>query len=105
VAQNYSPLTINRDLAVNLRAIRTTAIRDEDARQALGVLLQSALQLEFATIPPYLSAAFSLTSNEKIYRLILRAAVEEMLHMTAVANLMNAIGIAPNIVAAAPEYP
>ncbi len=105
MAPNYSPLTINRNLEARLRAIQTTEIRDEDARQALGVLLQSALQLEFATIPTYLSAAFSLTANSKIYQLILRAAIEEMLHMTAVANLMNAIGIAPNIVAAVPEYP
>jgi len=105
MATNYSPLTINRNLEVSLRAIQTTEIRDEDARRALGVLLQSALELEFATIPTYLSAAFSLTSNGKIYQLILRAAIEEMLHMTAVANLMNAIGIAPNIVAAVPEFP
>jgi hypothetical protein len=105
MAPRHAPLTVNRGLAVNLRDIRTSAIQDEEARQALGVLLQSALQLEFSTIPPYLSAAFSLTSNEKIYQLILRAAVEEMLHMTVVANLMNAIGISPNIAAAAPEYP
>jgi hypothetical protein len=105
MAVDYKPLTINRDLAVNLRHIQTRSVHDESARQTLGILLQSALQLEFATIPPYLSAAFSLTSNRKIYQLILRVAVEEMLHMTAVANLMNAIGIAPNIVAAVPSYP
>ncbi|MDA9406496.1 hypothetical protein XH98_34210 [Bradyrhizobium sp. CCBAU 51745] len=68
-------------------------------------MLQSALQLEFATIPTYLSAAFSLTGNSEIYELILRTAIEEMLHFTAVANLMNAIGIAPDIVAAVPQYP
>lgn len=106
MASNYSPLTINRTLGVNLRAIQTTEIQGEDARQTLGELLQSALQLEFATIPTYLSAAFSLaSSNRKISDLILRAAVEEMLHMTAVANLMNAIGIAPDIIAAVPNYP
>ncbi len=105
MAQTYSPLTINPDLADNLHGIQTAAIQDEDARQTLGKLLQSALQLEFATIPPYLAAAFSLTANRKIYQLVLRVAVEEMLHMTAVANLMNAIGIAPNIVAAVPSYP
>jgi rubrerythrin len=103
---NYSPLTINRDLEASLRGIQTTAIRDEDARQALGVLLQSALQLEFATIPTYLSAVFSLTrANTKISELILRAAIEEMLHLTAVANLMNAIGVVPDIVAAVRDYP
>jgi rubrerythrin len=105
MAPNYPPLTINRRLAANLHAIQTTAIRDEAARQTLGALLQSALQLEFATIPTYLSAAFSLNGNSEIYELILRAAIEEMLHFTAVANLMNAIGIAPDIVAAVPKYP
>jgi len=105
MAQNYSPLTLNRELATSLRAIRTTSVRDEDARQTLGMLLQSALKLEFATIPPYLSAAFSLTSNTEIYQLIRRIATEEMLHTTVVANLMNAIGIAPDITAAVPEYP
>jgi hypothetical protein len=106
MATNYSPLTINRRLAASLRSIQTSAIRDDDARQALGVLLQHALQLEFATIPTYLSAVFSLTTaNTKISELILRAAIEEMLHMTAVANLMNAIGVAPDIVAAVPDYP
>lgn len=106
MAQTYSPLTIHPDLAASLHGIQTAAIQDEDARQALGELLQSALQLEFATIPPYLAAAFSLSAaNTKIYQLVLRVAVEEMLHMTAVANLMNAIGIAPNVVAAVPNYP
>lgn len=105
MAPNYSPLTINRRLEASLRAIQTAAVRDDAARQTLGMLLQSALQLEFATIPPYLSAAFSVTPNRKIYQLIRRIAVEEMLHLTAVANLMNAIGVAPDIVAAVPKYP
>jgi hypothetical protein len=99
------PLTLNRRLTDDLRAIQSVEIRDEAARQTLGTLLQEALQLEFATVPTYLSAAFSLTSNEEIYLLSQRAAVEEMLHMATVANLMNAIGIAPDIRAAAPEYP
>jgi hypothetical protein len=106
MSPRYAPLTVNRSLALDLHGIQTESIRDEAARQALGVLLQSALQLEFATIPTYLSAAFSLTpANTKIYELVLRVAIEEMLHLTAVANLMNAIGIAPNIMAAVPQYP
>jgi rubrerythrin len=105
MAPNYAPLTISRALNAGLRDIQTAAVQNEDARQTLGALLQSALQLEFATIPTYLSAAFSLNGNSEIYELILRAAIEEMLHFTAVANLMNAIGIAPDIVAAVPVYP
>jgi rubrerythrin len=105
MARQYTPLTVNRGLALQLRNIQTASVQGDAARQALGELLQSALQLEFATIPTYLSAAFSLTANTEIRDLILRVAREEMLHLTAVANLMNAIGIAPNIGAAVPEYP
>ena len=101
----HSPLTVNRELTDGIRAIRTASVKDQAARETLGRLLQSALQLEFATIPTYLSAAFSLTANREISELILRAAIEEMLHLTAVANLMNAIGSAPDLVAAAPQYP
>jgi rubrerythrin len=109
MARQYAPLTVNPALALKLRDIQTASVQDDDARQALGALLQSALQLEFATIPTYLSAAFSLVfhlnTNRKIYDLILRVAKEEMLHLTAVANLMNAIGIAPNIACAVPQFP
>src|ERR1700730_10529884 len=106
MARNYAPLTVNRSLALQLRNIQTGVFQDDAARQTLGALLQCALQLEFATIPTYLSAAFSLTTaNIKISQLILRIAREEMLHLAAVANLMNAIGIAPNIVAVVPQYP
>jgi hypothetical protein len=107
MAQKYSPLQINRELATNLHDIHTRSIRDEEARQKLGKLLQNALKLEFATIPTYLSAAFSLkrSRTRKSGNWIMRAAIEEMLHMTVVANLMNAIGIAPDIVKAVPQYP
>jgi hypothetical protein len=106
MAQKYPPLLIHPDLVSNLRAIQTKTVEGQAARGKLGMLLQSALQLEFATIPPYLSAAFSIKSdNEEISELIIRVAKEEMLHMTVVANLMNAIGIAPDIVGAVPDYP
>ena len=82
------------------------SLTGEEARTKLGALLQTALALEFATVPPYLSAAYSLKrENQEIIHLIARSAREEMLHMTVVANLMNAIGISPDIVLATPTYP
>lgn len=109
MATEYKPLVVNHRLLATLRGIQTASIQNavetKAARERLGELLQSALQLEFATIPTYLSAAFSLNGNSEIYELILRAAIEEMLHFTAVANLMNAIGVAPDVVAAVPKYP
>ncbi len=106
MTQKYPPLILNPELVNDLRSIQGKIAQGEDARQKLGGLLQAALQLEFATVNPYLSAAFSLSpDNEEILHLIVRIAREEMLHMTVLANLMNAIGIAPNILAAVPDYP
>ncbi|MGO7860193.1 ferritin-like protein [Rhizobium ruizarguesonis] len=105
MAPAHAPLMVDRRLAFSLKELQAGAVPQESARQTLGTLLQSALELEYATIPTYLSAAFSLTSNRQIEQLISRTAVEEMLHMTAVANIMNAIGVAPDIKAAIPLFP
>ena len=48
--------------------------------------LQAAVELEFATLPPYLSGAWSIKNrsapaNAVAYNLILSVALEEMLHM------------------------
>ena len=105
-ARDYDPLAVNPDLVSELRIIQLGLLDPDDVRKRLGKLLRAALQLEFSTIPPYLSAAFSLgPNNGQIYQLILRVAKEEMLHMTVVANLMNAIGIAPDFRGAVPAYP
>jgi hypothetical protein len=72
-------------------------------------VLQTALELELATIPPYLTAAYSLTgtTNAKIAGLIRDIAREEMLHMVLVGNLLNAVGGAPrlNDASVVPNYP
>jgi hypothetical protein len=61
--------------------------------------LDAALQLEHATIPIYLTALYSIhpgTNAEGAH--ILRAvAVEEMLHLTLVGNLINALGGRPDL--------
>jgi hypothetical protein len=106
MAQRHSPLFVRQDLVRNLRAIWTAEIQGEDARLMLGKLLQSALQLEIATIPPYLSAAFSIKPSQlQVIQLITRIAREEMLHLAVVANLMNAVGVSPDIVGTVPKYP
>jgi rubrerythrin len=60
-------------------------------------LLQNAIQLEHATIPPYLAASYSLKfgTNGTVRSLITDIAEEEMLHMAIVANVLNAIGGRP----------
>jgi hypothetical protein len=61
--------------------------------------LQSAIQLEHSTIPPYLTAMFSLKpgTNLEIAQLIRSVVVQEMLHMTIAGNILIAINGQPAI--------
>lgn len=79
----------------------------EAAKVFMGALLQDVLRLEFITIPLYLNAAYSLVQKQnKIYKLMVRLAKEEMGHMTVIANLMIAIGVQPRFTGKfAPQLP
>jgi small nuclear ribonucleoprotein (snRNP)-like protein len=58
--------------------------------------LQSALELEHATLPLYLAAMFSLeVQSYTTYNLIRSVAMEEMVHMAIAANVLAAIGGTP----------
>ncbi len=59
----------------------------------LRMYLRTALQLELSTIPPYLCGLYSIKegTNHQAGGLIRSVVVEEMLHMTLVANILNAI--------------
>jgi hypothetical protein len=61
--------------------------------------LQAAIELEHATIPVYLTAFFSIKKGfmEDTRTIIKSIFVEEMLHMTIAANVLNAIGGKPVI--------
>ena len=61
--------------------------------------LQQAIELEHATIPVYLYALYSLDAakNGEIVDIIQSVVIEEMLHMTLVANVLNALGGSPQI--------
>lgn len=83
-------------------------MNDSPARARLKTWLQSALELELATIPPYMVALLSLKlpANREVAELIRSVLVEEMLHMALVANVLNGVGGAPRLGAAAvPRYP
>lgn len=71
--------------------------------------LAVAMQLEHATIPPYLTALYSIHpgSNPDAAHVIRTVAVEEMLHLTLAANIMNAVGGTPDLTGAdfVPDYP
>lgn len=59
--------------------------------------LQWAIELEHSTMPPYLCALYSLHAgrNQEAADVITSVFVEEMLHMTLAANLLNAVGGTP----------
>ncbi|NEO96090.1 MAG: hypothetical protein F6K56_40470, partial [Moorea sp. SIO3G5] len=67
--------------------------------QDLYTHLQAALELEHSTIPPYLTALYSIqpNSNQTIAEIIFSVVREEMLHMVIVANVLNAIGGSPQV--------
>ena len=64
--------------------------------------LQWAIELEHATIPPYLCALYSIKdgSNIESVEVIQSVFIEEMLHMALVANIMIATGGSPKL-----DYP
>src|ERR1039458_3953478 len=65
--------------------------------------LQSALELEFWTIPLYLTALYSIKDLDKLEqrsypdaaKLIASVVAQEMLHLELVCNISNAFGFAP----------
>ncbi len=61
--------------------------------------LQWALEIEHATLPPYLYALYSIKdgSNIDAHEIIESVFMEEMLHMTLVANVLNAVGGRPQL--------
>jgi hypothetical protein len=71
--------------------------------------LYKGLQLEHATLPPYLTALYSLRpgTNSDARHVIRVVAVEEMLHLTLVANVLNAVGGKPDLTKPGfvPRYP
>lgn len=71
--------------------------------------LQWAIELEHATLPPYLCALYSLDPRRNVdaYDVVMSVMMEEMLHLTLAANLLNAVGGSPVVDAPhmLPGYP
>lgn len=99
---NYMPVT--RDLSENKRLMLLKWLDDPvyidiETKEDLMQALQIAIELEHATIPPYITAYFSIKPgyNEQVSELIRSVVMEEMLHMSLACNLLNAIGGSPVI--------
>jgi Ferritin-like len=80
-----------------------------NSRAELITYLDAALALEHATIPVYLTAYYSIqsTTNSDAAHILRVTAVEEMLHLTLVANVLNAVGGNPDLTRPGfvPSYP
>ena len=65
--------------------------------ESLRTHLQWAIELEHATLAPYLSALYSIKpgTNVESVEVIKSVFIEEMLHMALAANILNAIGGTP----------
>jgi hypothetical protein len=74
-------------------------IADLKTPQGIQGALQTAIELEHATIPPYLYAVLSLEggSNTVVEQLVDSVLKEEMAHMALACNVLNAIGGTPEI--------
>jgi Ferritin-like len=70
-----------------------------ETKESLEYYLDVAMQLEHATIPPYLTAAYTarIGANSAAIDAITAVAREEMLHLTLAGNLLNAIHGSPNL--------
>ncbi len=70
------------------------SLRPIQSLETLHEYLYAAIQLEHATIPTYLTTAYSIHpgTNLDAVQVLRVVAVEEMLHMTLSANMLNAVG-------------
>ena len=86
--------SVDRNETLGRRQGSGQRIEDIDV---LRDLLQCAIELEHSTLPPYMCALYSLdrTANPAATETMLSILVEEMLHLTLAANLLNAIGGRP----------
>ena len=114
---NYMPVT--RDLSdakrkVILKWLKTDGLpigtwKNEYSLEQLKKDLQTALQIEHATIPPYLTAMGTIKDiyNLEVQSVFKAILVQEMLHMALVANILNAVGGDPKLYfdGFIPEYP
>ncbi len=84
--------------------LSTGAFRPPRTITELRDYLQAALEVEHLTIPVYMTGMYTIRpgTNRDALFVIRSVLVEEMLHMTLVANLLNAVGGHPQV--AHPEF-
>jgi hypothetical protein len=78
-----------------------------DDLDGLRQAIQTAIRVEFSTIPPYLSCLYSIQDKSSdAYQALRSVVVEEMFHVNQAANLLIGVGGQPKLTGdAVPTYP
>lgn len=78
-----------------------------DTIDDLRTALANAIALELSTIPPYLTALFSIKpgANAAAGAIIRSVVIEEMLHMSLACNMLNAVHGRPRLPTSVIRYP
>src|SRR5262245_27302741 len=75
-----------------------TRAKGKDVVTTLKRSLSAAIQLEFATIPPYLTAWWSVRDDSDTAAVTIKEiAVEEMLHLGLACNMLVGVGEKPGL--------
>src|SRR4051812_29281108 len=92
-------MTMTTDAAPVLTQARLPPLGRIASLASLQEHLQWAIELEHFTIPPYLCALYSLDPdrNADAVEVVASVMIEEMLHLTLAANLLNAVCGRPRI--------
>lgn len=78
----------------------------DETVKTIKTMLQKALIIEFFTIPPYLTALYSIKDKtSQAYQTFRSVVLEEMLHLNLACNLMNSVGGIPKLVGEIWDYP
>ena len=95
------PIVMETQTAISQTGVRvrTPLVGTITSLENLRGHLQWAIELEHTTIPPYLCALYSIEpgKNLEVVEVISSVVVEEMLHLTLAANLLNAVGGRPRL--------
>lgn len=111
---DVAPRSSPRGAPLDLRAPSETSVRAllsvapaERGIEWLKVSLQQAIEIEHATIPPYLTALWSIESGEEVRNILKSVISDEMRHMGLACNMLVAIGGTPrlNVHGFIPRYP
>lgn len=95
----FQEISVDKLEAKTSPVIERKGLLNMNYRSALQDLLQTAILIEHSTIPPYLTALYSIKDGKNVLasQIIRSVAVEEMLHMIMVCNVMNAVNIIPSV--------